>query len=207
MGLVHLVGVACFVPALAFAAGAEPSFQIVGGCREGAPNGAYELRSGDGQLRVAGAFHDGKRTGTFVFWNARGKRVAVIPYDEDVRTGTIGFWHAAVKGAADPLRRAEVRLVAGVLQGTRFSWHANGQRRSESEFDRGKLVTASAWDARGRALNAEAARHAVQQEVEELDGEVGRLEAMVADHQPQCDDSKERRASKKDPLATMEETT
>ena len=61
-------------------AAAAQKLDVVGACRAGVPNGAYELRTQDGHLRVAGAFAHGSKTGTFIFWSSRGGRIAVISF-------------------------------------------------------------------------------------------------------------------------------
>src|SRR5436305_8198373 len=82
----------CCALILAPAAGAE-TFDVVGACRDGVPNGAYELHEPHGRLRVAGAFSHGRKTGTFIFWTRAGARLAVIPYQDDHKTGTVALWH------------------------------------------------------------------------------------------------------------------
>src|SRR3982750_2852733 len=68
-------------------------YVVAGNCRDGAPNGSYELRTSDGRLRIAGAFAHGRRTGTFLFWAATGARTALIPYDDDAKVGTVALWY------------------------------------------------------------------------------------------------------------------
>ena len=52
--------------------GRRPAGLVVdGACRDGLPNGRYELRRADGRLRVVGAFNHGRRTGSFIFWERR----------------------------------------------------------------------------------------------------------------------------------------
>ena len=59
---------------------AQPAGLVASGaCRDGQPNGAYELRSANGQVRISGAYAKGHRTGTFLFWSATGARIALVP--------------------------------------------------------------------------------------------------------------------------------
>ena len=97
--LIALLVVLC--AASGVAAAAATGWIVDATCRDGQPNGYYELRDGDGALRVAGAFHYGKRTGSFIFWNDRGARIAHIPYDDGVRNGTLATWYDR-KGSGEP---------------------------------------------------------------------------------------------------------
>ncbi|HZQ62889.1 MAG TPA: hypothetical protein VFC24_16160 [Casimicrobiaceae bacterium] len=160
-----------------------------GGCRDGQPNGAYELRGNDGRLRVVGAFHDGRRTGTFIFWNGSGARIAAIPYDENVRNGTIALWHVRGRPSHEIGRRLEAPVVKGEPHGVHRAWHLNGKLQYEATYEHGRLASAKAWDANGRALaEAEAQRIALAARKRD-EAYVAMLEKMVADHQPRCDDS------------------
>ncbi len=90
---------------------------VTGACRDGVPNGAYELRMPDGRLRILGAFAKGRRTGTFLFWAASGARIAVIPYDDDAKVG----YGRALVCAGDPAGRAAPQARSR-LRGGRAPW-------------------------------------------------------------------------------------
>ena len=130
---------------------AAPAERLVasGACRDGVPNGAYELRSADGRMRVLGAFAQGRRTGTFLFWAATGDRIAVIPYEDDAKTGTVALWHAPASRQGEPRRKLESAYSAGVRNGTTRSWLANGKPRAEYRYERGELAAAQAWSESG----------------------------------------------------------
>ncbi len=156
-------------------------------CRDGEPNGGYELRTSAGRLRVLGAFHAGKPTGTFIFWNDAGGRLAAIPYDDGVRNGTVALWHVVGTPPREQGRRLELPLARGAPHGVVRTWHTNGQLRSEAEFAAGEPVKVAAWDASGRALSAADARRIVREDQRRHDAELVRLEELVSKHLPVCD--------------------
>ena len=170
---------------IASAAPAE-RFEVVGGCRGGAANGAYELRMPDGQLRVAGAFAQGRKTGTFVFWTSRGARIAVVPYDEDAKTGTIARWYTTTTGG-ELGRRLEAPYADNALHGIERSWHANGVLRSELRYEHGTLLSAQAWDRRGAPLPEAQARRQAAQDAAADERILAELEAIVQGHLPRCE--------------------
>lgn len=156
-------------------------------CRDGAPNGAYELRMPDGRLRILGAFAKGRRTGTFLFWASTGTRIAVVPYDDDAKVGTVAVWFSSAAPQADPRRKLEAAHAAGVRHGITRSWHANGRQRTEYLYERGNLVTAKAWGESGAPLaETEARRVAERDSVADADFLAG-LERTIAENGPRCD--------------------
>ena len=102
-------------------------YVATGACRDGAANGAYELRMPDGRLRILGAFAKGRRTGTFLFWASTGARIAVVPYDDDAKVGTVALWYAPATPQGEPRRKLEAAYAGGVRHGLTRSWHANGR--------------------------------------------------------------------------------
>src|SRR5215470_17260609 len=112
----RMVGAGLVVASMV-APAAAPEFVASGACRDGAPNGAYELRMPDGRLRILGAFAKGRRTGTFLFWAASGDRIAVIPYDDDAKVGTIALWYPPSIPLTEPRRKLEAANSAGVRHG------------------------------------------------------------------------------------------
>ena len=173
--------------AVGAAAAATPQEYVVrGSCREGLPNGAYELRMPDGRLRVGGAFAKGRRTGTYLFWTSTGARIAVIPYEEQAKVGTVALWYTPATPRGEPRRKLESAYTAGVRNGATRSWHANGRLRTEYLYDHGELVEARAWTDSGAALtDAEARRQAARDRA--LDDELyASLERTVAENLPVC---------------------
>jgi hypothetical protein len=166
---------------------ASPELVASAGCRDGAPNGAYELRSPDGRLRILGAFAKGRRTGTFLFWAATGDRVAVIPYDEDAKVGTVALWYPPAIPLAEPRRKLETAFAAGVRHGVTRSWHANGRQRTEYLYEHGKLVTAKAWSEQGAPLAEPEARRAAERDLAQDTEYFASLERTIADNGPRCD--------------------
>lgn len=169
----------------AVASAAEPRLETRGGCRDGLANGAYELRSDDGQLRVAGAFHMGKRTGTFIFWSEGGHRIAAIPYDEGVQNGTIALWHPPGRNGT-AARHLEAPVQRGHAHGVRRSWYRNGQPRTEAEYADDHLVRVLGWDPSGRPVSPEAAGRLERDDVAAVTRELAALEGLVAAHPPDC---------------------
>jgi len=146
-----------------------------GACRDGVPNGMYELRTAAGQLRVAGAFTMERPIGTFLFWTAAGARIAVIPYDDGVRTGTIAAWYVSDRAATELSHRLEAPYVAGERHGVSRSWHENG-----------RLVDARGWTSAGVALSAAAAHAQAEQDALRDERFLESLERLVAEHRPRC---------------------
>jgi hypothetical protein len=171
---------------MALTAGAQ-TLDVAGACRNGVPNGAYELRMQDGRLRVVGAFAHGRKTGTFIFWNASGARVAVIPYDDDEKTGTVALWYTVPGARRESQRKLEAPYVENKLHGIKRSWNPRGTRLAEFRYQRGVLVEARAWDDDGAARpRSEAEAQAATDEVTDQRF-FAELEALIRDHLPHCD--------------------
>jgi hypothetical protein len=175
-----------FVASLAVGAAAEP-LTVVGTCREGLPNGAYELRMPDGRLRAVGAFAYGKKTGTFIFWTTGGARVAVIPYDSDARNGTVALWYAGAGDWIEGERRLEARYVDDRRHGITRSWYTTGVPRSEYRYERGELIEARAWTETRAALPEGEARDLAIRDAESDQALVGALVSAVDENLPRCD--------------------
>ena len=177
---------AIVVASWAGSSGAEP-YSIVGQCRAGLPNGAYELRMADGRLRIAGAFAQGKKTGTFIFWTPGGARLAVIPYDEDVKTGTVALWYVASAEDTERSRKLEAPYVDDRPHGVRRSWHANGTLSTELHYQQGVLAEARAWSDTSTPLPDDDARAIAARDVETEAQVYATLEAIVRDNLPRCE--------------------
>jgi len=164
----------------------ETGWHITGQCREGLPQGGYQLHGADGRLRVQGAFSQGQRVGSFIFWNSAGVRIAHVPFDADVVSGTVSLWYAEARGNAEPPRKLTAEYRAGERHGITRSWYADGRRRAEYDYAAGALVAARAWSDAGGAYeearaSAQAARDRAD-DVEYLDA----LLATIRRHQPDC---------------------
>lgn len=176
--------------ALFLAAGTDAiaqSYAVAASCRDGVPNGAYELSTADGRMRIIGAFAKGRRTGTFLFWSASGARIAVIPYDDDAKVGTVALWHPPAIPRDEPRRKLESAYAAGVLHGYTRSWHPSGKRRAEYLYERGILAAAAAWSVSGEPLPEHEARRLAERDRETDAGVYASLERMIADNAPHCD--------------------
>jgi len=173
--------------ALAPAAGAAQAFDVVGACRIGIPNGAYELRMQDGRLRVVGAFAHGRKTGTFIFWNSSGARVAVIPYQDDEKVGTVAFWYTVPGARRELQRKLEAPYVDDKLHGIKRSRNPRGTLRAEFRYQRGVLIDAKAWEDDGTPRpQPEALAQAAADEI--TDRQLfAALEALIHDHPPHCE--------------------
>ena len=169
-------------------AGPVPAERLVanGACRDGVPNGAFELRMPDGSMRVLGAFAKGRRTGTFLFWSSAGARIAVIPYEDEAKTGTVALWYAPASRQGEPRRKLESAYSAGVLHGFTRSWHANGKPRAEYRYERGELAAALAWNEAGKPLPEPAARHLAERD-RSIDANLYvEFEKIIAENLPRC---------------------
>ena len=180
-----LVAAAVLAATIGLATGAE-RLSAVGACRDGLPNGAYELRMPDGRLRVAGAFALGRKTGTFIFWTASGARRVVVPYDDDRKSGTVARWYTTAAGQESG-RRLEAPFSDDVLHGVERSWHANGVLRSESHYDHGTLVSTQAWDGRGVRLPEAEARRLAAQDAAADERFLSAIDMTIRANLPRCE--------------------
>lgn len=156
-------------------------------CRDGRPQGSYRLRDAGGQLLVAGAFDEGVRTSSFLFWRANGVRAAQVPYDDNGHVnGTLATWFDADPGR-EPTMRFESEVRAGVRQGETRSWYADGRPRTRADYDAGRIVSAEAWDERGRPLEGHAARALAARDARDADAEALQRDALIREHMPRCD--------------------
>jgi hypothetical protein len=169
------------------AATARAQLHVVGQCRGGMPNGAYELREADGRLRVAGAFSQGRKTGTFIFWNGNGARIAVVPYDEDVKSGTVALWYVTPDGRAEAGRKLEAPYVDDRLHGVVRSWHPDRTRRAEYRYDHGTPAGARAWTEGDVPLSDADASDLAARDAENNDKFLASLLSLVRDNLPVCD--------------------
>jgi antitoxin component YwqK of YwqJK toxin-antitoxin module len=169
-----------------WALAATASLVVTGNCRNGQPHGAYELRMGDGTLRVAGAFTRGKRTGTFLFWSSSGVRIALLPYDDDSLSGTVALWYSAGTTKAEPRRKLEAVYANGLHAGSARSWYPDGRPRTEFRYDNGVLDEARAWTAKGAPMTEAEARAMAARDLAEDERFYTTLEAIVGDNPPQC---------------------
>ena len=184
----HLIGVvigaACAFGAMG--AGAQ-ALLASGSCRDGAPHGAYELRSPDGRLRIGGAFNRGKRTSSFIFWTRAGVRIAHIPYDEDLKSGTLSLWYADARPGRDPQQKLEAGYAAGQLNGDKRSWYGDGRPRAFYRYENGALVEAQAWTGTGTPLPPAAVRAMALRDLANDERYYASLDAIVRDHLPACE--------------------
>lgn len=171
------------VPGVIFGQGSA----IVGACRGRVPNGAYELRWGDGGPRIVGAFANGRLTGTFIFWTPGGARMALIPFDNDAKSGTVALWYAAPDAALEAGRKLEAPYVANRLHGVKRSWQANGMPRAEYRYQHGVLVAARGWTEVGTPISDAAARDLAESDAEADERYYASLLAVVRDNLPACD--------------------
>ncbi len=173
-------------PVVPLAADHSGALSVSGACRDGQRNGAYEVRTADGQTRASGAYAKGRRTGTFLFWSASGSRVALVPYDDDARTGTVTLWYAAASGRDDPPRELEAAYSGDVLHGLKRSWYPNGNPRTEQRYENGRLAEARAWIESGAPLPETDAR-AMAERDRAADAEIlAGLEQFLAENRPPC---------------------
>jgi antitoxin component YwqK of YwqJK toxin-antitoxin module len=178
--------IAVLCGALACATPAETYYPSVA-CRDGAPDGPFELRDARGTLVVSGSLAGGVRDGTFHFHDGGGLRQVELRYRQGTLDGPVRLWWSrSTTRTGDPRPKLEARYVDGVPDGGARSWHPDGRRRGEFEYDRGRLIAARLWNPDGAAASdAEAA------ECARLDLEAdGRYYAVLADlvdeHIPAC---------------------
>ena len=180
------LAIGVFVAAAAAPALSQP-FAVVGACRNGQPNGAYELRMEDGRLRVAGAFVYGRKTGTFIFWSESGARIAVIPYDDDARSGTVALWYVSTGAGVETGRRLEAPYVENRLNGLVRSWYPDGARKAEDRYEQGELVEARGWTEAGTPLPEADARNLAAGDADANQRFCDSLLALVRENLPRCE--------------------
>jgi len=178
--------VALALAAFAAAAIAE-TFAVRGSCRDGYVHGVYELRGGDGRLRVQGAFNRGARTSSFLYWTSNGIRVAHIPYDDGGIAGTVALWYAQTLPGQEARQKLEAAYAKGERHGPTRSWFPNGRPRGEYAYERGTLVAAKAWNALGTPLAESGARGQATRDAEEDGRYFTSLDAIVDANLPACE--------------------
>lgn len=181
-----IAGVGAVVLSAGIEAAPAPAWVVDAACREGHPQGRYELRDGDGQLRVAGAFNDGRRAGSFIFWSGAGVRLAHIPFDDDARNGTLALWHDGPAGR-EPVRWLESVWHHGVRDGQTRSWFGDGRPRDESEYVEGRLAASRGWTDAGERLTDDVALERARADAATEDAYFSALDQIVRDHLPRCD--------------------
>ena len=167
-------------------AAASTTWETIGNCRDGRAQGPYQLRSDDGQLRIAGAFNEGTRTGSFIFWRDNGVREAHVPYDDrGVRNGTVATWY---DGPSDrePPRHVESAWRRGLRDGTTRTWYPDGQRRSQTEYAQGRIVASIGWTESGEPLSDDAARELARADEQIADADYATRSNLIAEHMPSC---------------------
>jgi hypothetical protein len=165
------------------------TYDVVGQCRAGVANGAYELRTPDGALRVVGAFSQGRMTGTFIFWGPGGARLAVLPFDNDARNGTVALWYTKPDGLREAGHKLEAPYVDDRLHGIKRAWYADGTLRAEVRYDHGTLLEAQGWTPAGAALPDAEARELALHDARAEEQTYMSLVALVRAHLPACEPS------------------
>lgn len=175
--------------ALAFAAqlaAAAGGWTVNGTCREGRPQGPYQLRGDNGQLRVSGAFNDGTRTGSFIFWRENGVREAHVPYDDrGLRNGTVATWYEGPPGR-EPPRHLESAWRHGRRDGETRTWYPDGHRRSQTLYAEGRIASSVGWTDAGEALSQVAARELAERDERAADAEYASHDALIEQHMARC---------------------
>ena len=179
-------GLTAVLLALAAGAGAQ-QLEAVGACREGVPNGAYELYQADGRLRAVGAFAQGKKTGTFIFWTADGARIGVMPYADDVRNGTIALWYTARGNGRELRPKSEAPYQENKLHGIKRYWYRIAHSEIEARYEGGSLQEVRAWTEAGLPLGEAEARALAVRELARDEELYQTLDTLVRDHRPRCD--------------------
>ena len=178
--------------ALLAASASAQNLTVEGGCRDGLPHGAYELKGAGGQVRVVGAFSKGRRTGSFLFWSTAGVRVAQLPYDDDALSGTLALWYAMPGRGGEPVRRLEAVYAHGRLAGLKRSWYPDGRLRAEFRYDRGMLVDARAFTESGKPMPDADARAMADRDLGYDDKFVASLDATIRANLPRCEPAADR---------------
>jgi len=180
-------GLPALLSALGAAAAGAQQLEAVGACRDGVPNGAYELYQADSRLRAVGAFAQGRRTGTFIFWTGDGARIGVLPYGDDVRNGTIALWYTARGNGRELRPKSEAAYVDNRPHGIKRSWYRSGKPELEARYERGSLQEVRAWSETGLLLGDAEARRLAAQELSLDEDLYATLDALVRDQRPKCD--------------------
>jgi len=174
------------VAAVAATAAAADAFDVRGACRDGEPQGIYELRDARGSLRVLGAFSRGRRTGSFIYWTSSGDRIAHLPFDEGAISGTVALWYPGAGPGREPRQQLEAAYVKDALNGAKRSWHPDGSPRGDYFYERGALVAAKAWRANGTPLADDGARAQALRDAADEAKTYATLGAIVDGNLPAC---------------------
>jgi hypothetical protein len=178
--------------ALLAASASAQNLAVEGGCRDGLPHGAYEVKGAGGQVRVVGAFSRGRRTGSFLFWSSAGVRIAQLPYDDDALSGTLALWHAPPGRGGEPVPKLEAVYAQGRLAGLKRSWYPDGRLRAEFRYDQGTLASARAFTESGKAMPDADARAMAERDLRTDDAFFASLDAMVRANLPRCEPATDR---------------
>ena len=176
----------CLLTLVAAAGAGAQDYAIQGNCRDGALHGAYELRGGNGQVRVVGAFSRGKRAGSFLFWSSSGTRIAQLPFDDDILSGTLALWYSPGDRRGEARQKLEAAYVAGKLHGRKRSWYPDGQLRAEYRYDQGALIEARVFTESGKAFDLAEARAQAATDLAMDDRFYATLDEIVRTHRPSC---------------------
>ncbi len=183
----RVVGVLALAAAAAANDVAAQDYAIEGGCRDGQPHGAYELRDGSGRVRVVGAFARGKRSGSFLFWSSSGVRIAQLPFDDDgVLSGTLALWYSTADRTGEGRPKLDAVYVRGRLHGLKRSWYPDGRPRAEFRYDKGVLIDARAFSEAGVVLSAVEAKALAASDLATDERYDATLNDIVRSHRPHC---------------------
>jgi antitoxin component YwqK of YwqJK toxin-antitoxin module len=169
-----------------------PQYEVKGACKDGQPDGPYELRlASGGPLQATGPFEAGARSGLFTFYDSDGRKIAEVPYRLDQIDGMVKLWYpAATPGTAEQgPRKLESLFAAGVRDGLTTAWYADGARRAELVYMNGVPRRAQYWSPAGEnVIGPEGAKRAEEGEKVDLDLLIA-LDKLPREHPIRCDAS------------------
>ena len=158
-------------------------------CRDGAPNGAYELRiagrapADPRGVRQRPAHGHVPVLGVDAARASPSFRTTTTPRSARSRSGI-----APATPQGEPRRKLEAAYAAGVRHGLTRSWHANGRRRSEYLYERGSLDGGRRRGAKPALRWPSPRRAASRSAIVATDAEFfASLERTIAENGPRCD--------------------
>ncbi|HEY5738488.1 MAG TPA: hypothetical protein VIW27_02125 [Gammaproteobacteria bacterium] len=181
-----LLPIACLAALHSFAvAASSDGLSVAAECRNGVPEGKYQIESAQGRVRVKGSFVDGLRDGEFVFYTANGDRMIVLPYTRGLLNGAVKAWHVGAGDANSPLKLLS-DIKDGFIKGRHRTWYENGKPRSDFVIEDGEITAGETWNPDGTVLEIKDRAQFLSAEIQSDFAYYERLEQVMDAHPPTC---------------------
>jgi len=120
------------------------------------PEGPVVVYDGWGRVEVRGTFHNGLKEGTWTGYISNGQKTVELSYRNGLKDGLCRMWYGPWidQGRHAGNLKLEITFHTELPNGTKRSWYASGKKRSEVEFENGRIVGARIWEKGGDELPA-----------------------------------------------------